>query len=125
MTDTFEGQRCGPDDTSATAPHPNTWRERALVLGGFAVAALYTAVSAAAGTGMEAAGALWLAAVLWTVPTSLALALRRGLRNGDWSAFHRYELPDGRDERIDAATQSGQYAYLEVAEEHERLMRGD
>ena len=32
---------------------------------------------------------------------------------------------DGRDERIDWATQTGQYAYMPIAEEHERLMRGD
>ena len=116
------------DRTGPPPPHgaPRvTWAERAVVLGGFAVAALYTAVSAALGFGMEAAGAVWLAAVLWTVPASLACALRRGIRRRDWSAFRRYTLPCGRDERIDAATQSGQYAFIEVAEEHERLMRGD
>ena len=103
----------------------STWRERLLVLGGFAVAALYTAVSPAAGTGMENAGAVWMAAVAWTVPASLAVALRRGLRHRDWSAFRRYALPDGRDERVDWATDSGSYAFLEIAEEHERLMRSD
>ena len=55
----------------------------------------------------------------------LALALRRGIRRGDWSAFRSYELPDGRDERIDWFTQTGQYAYMRIAEEHERMMRGD
>ena len=74
---------------------------------------------------METAGAVWLAAILWTVFASLACALRRGIRRRDWSAFTGYRLPCGRGERIDAATGSGQYAFLEVAEEHERLMRGD
>ena len=116
------------DRTGPPAPRgaPRSTRiERAVVLAGFAVAALYTAVSAALGFGMETAGAAWLAAILWTVPASLACALARGIRRGDWSAFTGYRLPCGRDERIDAATQSGQYAFLEVAEEHERLMRGD
>ena len=119
MTRTFDGP---------SAPHDaprSTRTERAVVLGGFAVAALYTAVSAALGFDMETAGAAWLAAVLWTIPASLACALRRGVCRRDWSAFTRYRLPDGGDERIDAATQSGQYAFLDVAEEHERLMRGD
>ena len=113
----------GPSATPAPAAPTRT--ERAVVLGGFALAALYTAVSAALGFGMETVGAAWLAAILWTVFASLACALRRGIRDRDWSAFRRYTLPDGRDERIDAATQSGQYAFLDVAEEHERLMRGD
>ena len=111
--------------SGAPAAPRSAWAERALVLGGFAVAALYTAVSAAAGTGMEAAGAVWLAAVAWTVPASLAVALRRGLRHRDWSAFRGCALPDGRDERMDWATGTGSYAFLEIAEEHERLMRSD
>ena len=102
-----------------------TLAERAVVLGGFAVAALWTVAALMSGAGAEAIGPLWMAAVGWTVPASLACALRRGIRRGDWSAFRRYELPDGRDERIDWSTQSGQYAWMAVAEEHERLMRGD
>ena len=116
--------------TFDTPPAParasrSTRGERAVVLGGLALAALWTAVAAASGVGLETAGAVWLAAILWTVLASLACALRRGIRRRDWSAFRKYKLPDDRDERIDAATQSGQYAFLEVAEEHERLMRGD
>ena len=113
-----------------TAPAPprsarrSTWGERAIVLGGFGVAALHTAVSSAAGTGMEAAGTVWLAAIAWTAFSSFALALRRGIRNHDWSAFGRYELPDN-GELVDWTTQSGEYAYVPIAEEHERLMRGD
>ena len=110
---------------TSTARRKHSWRERALVLGGFAVAALYTAVAAILGTGMEAAGPLWLAAVLWTVSSSLALALRSGIREGDWSAFRDYRLPDSRRENFDWDTRSGEYAWMRVAEEHERLMRGD
>ena len=104
---------------------PISWRLRAFVLGGLMLAALYTAASLALGAGAEAIGPLWMAAIAWTVPASLAVALWRGFRHRDWSAFRGYALPDGRDERIDAATQTGQYAYLPIAEEHERLMRGD
>ncbi len=119
----------GPDDNPGKAPpalaenRRITRTERATVLAGVTIAAACTAFSGFAGTGMEFAGALWLAAIAWTAVSSLALALRRGLRHGDWSAFRRRRLPDWRDERIDAATESGQYAHLPVAEEHERLMR--
>ena len=119
MTRTFDGL-----PVPARAPR-STWTERAVVLAGFAVAALYTAVSAALGFGMESVGAIWLAAVLWTIPASLACALRRGIRHRDWSAFTGYTLACGRDERIDWATQTGSYAWEPIAEEHERLMRGD
>ena len=105
-------------------PRP-TGAERLFVLGGIALASLYTAASLASGSGTEAIGPLWMAAIAWTVPSSLAAALWRGVRRRDWSAFRSYELPDGRDERIDWATQTGQYAWMPIAEEHERLMRGD
>ena len=107
------------------APSRTTWAEYAAVLGGFVAAALWTIAAFALDAAVETVGAAWLAAILWTVPASLACALRRGIRRRDWSAFTGYRLPCGRDERIDAATQSGQYAFIEVAEEHERLMRGD
>ncbi len=103
----------------------NTWRERLFVLGGFALAALYTAASLAAGSGTEAIGPLWMAAIAWTVPASLALALRRGFVHRDWSAFRDYELPDGREERFDWDTRSGRYAYRRIAEEQERLLLGN
>ena len=107
------------------ARRPATRAERLIVLGGFIVAALWTAVAVILGIGMETVGAAWLAAVLWTVPSSLALALRSGFRDGDWSAFRNCELPDNSGERFDWDTRSGEYAYMAVAEEHERLMRGD
>ncbi len=111
---------------TGTASRPRTtWRERVIVLGGFAVAALYSSVAAILGAGMEAVGPLWLAAVVWTVPASLALALRRGFVHRDWSAFGDYELPDGREERFDWDTRSGRYAYRRIAEEQERLLLGN
>ena len=130
MTRTFHGPDYDPGD--GPGDHPATPRrtarstrgERAIVLGGFAVAALHTAVSVATGAAMETVGAAWLAAIAWAVVSSLALALRRGIRNRDWSAFGRYELPDN-GELIDWTTQTGEYAYMSIAEEHERLMRGD
>ena len=110
---------------TSTARRRHSWRERLFVLGGFAVAALYTAASLAAGTGTEAIGPLWMAAILWTVPSSLALALRSGFVHRDWSAFRDCELPDGSGDTFDFGTRTGSYAYLRIAEEHERLMRGN
>ena len=42
----------------------------------------------------------------------------------DWSAFRRYRLPHN-DDLVSWSAKSGAYAYLRVAEEHQRLMRGD
>ena len=98
--------------------------ERALVLAGFAAAALCTAWSAAVGAGIETVAAAWLAAGAWAFFASLALALRRGFRRRDWSAFGRYDMPDDT-ELIDWSTKSGSWLDMAVAEENERLMRGD
>ncbi len=118
MTQTHNRRSSGAD-----APR-TTWIERLIVLGGFATAALCTSVAVILGTGMESIGPLWLAAVVWTVPASLALALRRGFVRGDWSAFRNREFPDD-SELIDWTTQTGEYAWMAVAEEHERLMRSN
>ena len=122
MTRTFDG----PDRVRATPPttRRSTWAERAIVLVGFAIAALHTAVAAMLDTGMETVGAAWAIAIAWTVVSSLALALRQGLRRRDWSAFRRYRL-SGNGDLIDWSAKSGAYAYMRVAEEHDRLMRGD
>ena len=98
--------------------------ERAVVLGGFAVAALATAPAFLLDGGLEVVAALWLAAAVWAFIASLTLALRRGVRHRDWSAFRRSGLPDDND-TLDWSLKSGTYAYMSVAEEHERLMRGD
>ena len=101
-----------------------TWAERAVVLGGFTLAALCTAWSAAIGAGIETVAAAWLAASVWAALSSLALALRRGLRHRDWRAFGRYEMTDST-ELIDWSTKSGTWFDLALAEENDRLMRGD
>ena len=75
-------------------------------------------------TGMETVGAAWTIAIAWTVVSSLALALRQGLRRRDWSAFRRYRL-SGNGDLVSWSTKTGAYAYMRVAEEHDRLMRGD
>ena len=98
--------------------------ERAVVPGGFVLAVFATAWSIASDAGIEAVAAAWLAAAAWAFLSSLALALRRGLRHRDWRAFGRCGMTDGT-EPADWDTQTGEYAWLAVAEEHERLMRGD
>ena len=82
-------------------------------------------VAAATGSlaGIETVAAAWLAAGAWAF-VSLALALRRGFRRRDWSAFGRYGMPDDT-ELIDWSTKSGSWLDMAVAEENERLMRGD
>ncbi len=127
MTGTF-------DDPPAAARHASrtTPAVRAVVLGGFALAALWTAWSAATGAcpgpdpgaSIETATAAWLAAGAWAFVSSLVLALRRGLRHCDWRAFGRYEMTDGT-ELIDWSTNSGKWYDMAVAEENERLMRED
>ena len=101
-----------------------TFAERAVVLSGFALAALCTALAAPLESGIETVAAAWLAAGAWAFLSSLALAIRRGLRERDWSAFRGSGLPENT-ELIDWSTRTGEYAWMAVAEEHERLMRGD
>ena len=112
------------EPTGAPAASRTTRGERAIVLAGFAAAALCTVWSAAAGAGIETIAAAWLAAGAWAFVLSLALALRRGFRRRDWSAFGRYDMPDNT-ELIDWSTKSGSWLELALAEENERLMRGD
>ena len=122
MTGTFDGPECV--STASPAGPRSTWGERAIVLGGPAIAVLCTAVSLMLDTGMETVGAAWTIAIAWAVVSSLALALRRGIRRRDWSAFRRYRL-SGNDDLVSWSTRTGSYAYMRVAEEHERLMHGD
>ena len=111
--------RTGPAVTGGSPPTPV---ERAIVLGGFLLAPLCTAWSIAAGAGIETVAAAWLGAGAWAFVSSLALALGRGFRRRDWSAFRRSERP-GDTELIDWSTRTGAYAYMRIAEENERLMR--
>ncbi len=92
---------------------------RALVLAGPALALLATILSLAAGSGLRLLWAVWTASVLWAFISALSCVLWRGFRHGDWTAFTRYRLPDGRDERFDWATRTGRYAHLRDPEEQE------
>ncbi len=96
MTRTFADQDRGPDPFRQRAGH--TWRARAFVLVGLALAAVYTAATVASDAGAGCIGPLWMAAIAWTVVASLAAALWRGFHHGDWSAFSDYELPEDDDE---------------------------
>ena len=120
MTGTFHHPR-GPAHSRGPSSPP-THAERATVLGGFALAAPYTAVSAAAGGCMEAVVAMWLAALAWAALSSLALALRRGFRDRDWSAFRGRGLPDDGD-LFDWTTRTGRYTYLRHWED--RILHDD
>ena len=122
MTRTFT-ESYEPADAPERSSQP-TLAERAIVLSGFALAALCTAWSIAAGAGIEPVAAAWLAAGAWAFVSSLALALRRGLRHHDWRAFGRYEMTDGT-ELVDWSTKSGAWFDMALAEENERLMHGD
>ena len=107
-----------------TATPRSTGAERLFVLGGFALAALYTAASLAAGSGAEAIGPLWMAAIAWTALAAIAATLWQGLRHRDWSPFRRHWLPHGSDDNFDWGTKTGAYAYHRIHDENERLMRG-
>ena len=92
-----------------------------------ALALAVTCMLVASGAPGDWIGAVWLAAVLWTIAASLAQALRAGIRDGDWSAFACANSPRAAQRRedpdFDFATRSGLYAHLRVRDEHESLTR--
>ena len=92
---------------------------RLLVLAGPASALLATILLLAAGIGLRPLGAVWACAALWSLLTALTCVLWRGFRHGDWSAFHRHELPDGRDEDFEWSSRTGRYAWRREQEEQE------
>ena len=112
------------------APCRSTWRERAFVLGGLALAVPATAVAPFIDLDGGIVGFVWLIAVAWTVLASLAAALRRGLVRGDWSAFrgrgrrHAYP-PDAGAEGFDWQTKTGAFAYMRIQGDRERLLEDD
>ena len=99
---------------------PATWQERLLVLGGFGIAAAATAVSLMAGAGVGPVGGLWWLAIGWAVLAALALAVRDGLRHGDWSAFRNWEFPDNGD-LVDWSSRTGRYAWMREWEDRHRF----
>ena len=113
MTRTFTARDNGPDRPLRRI----TWRVRALVLGGLAFATVYTAAALVLGAGTEHIGPLWMAAIVWTVAASLAGALWRGFRHGDWSAFSAYELPPDDDDLHEWTLRTGRYSSLREMED--------
>ena len=89
-----------------------TWRVRAVVLGGLALAAVCSAAALALGAGTEHIGPLWMAAIAWTLAASLAGALWRGFRRRDWSAFSGYELPEDDGDMDEFISRTGRYSSL-------------
>ena len=107
-----------PPPGPGASPGRPTWRARGVVLGPLAVAALATGL----GTGTDIVAPLWLAALAWTVLASLAGALARGLRHGDWSSFRGHRFPEDRGELDEWAARTGRHAWLG---DHEERLRDD
>jgi len=97
-----------------------TWHARAFVLGGPALAAVYTAAALALDAGAGHIGSLWMAAIAWTFAASLAGALWRGFRHRDWSAFSAYEMPDDDGDVGEWTSRTGRYSGL--GEMEDRLL---
>ena len=66
---------------------------------------------------------LWLVAIAWTVLASLAGALLRGFRHGDWSAFRRHGFPEDDGEADEFASRTGRYQWL--GDQEDRLLHDD
>ena len=92
---------------------------RLLVLAGLGLALLATILLLAAGSGFRYLGAVWACSALWSLLTGLWCVLWRGFRHGDWTAFHRYELPDGKEEDFEWSSRTGRYAWRRELEEQE------
>ena len=113
MRETFTTRDGGPDHTARRT----TWRARAFVLGGLAFAAVYTTAALALGAGAKHIGPLWMAAIGWTFAASLASALWRAFRHGDWSAFSDYEMPEDDSEMDEWLARAGRYSSLRDVED--------
>ncbi|MDE0103043.1 MAG: hypothetical protein OXN89_11745 [Bryobacterales bacterium] len=111
------------DSDADDAARRITWRTRAFVLGGLALAAVCTVVPRALGAGAEHVGPLWMAAIAWTLAANLAGALWRGFRHHDWSAFSWYELPEDDGDMHDWSSRTGRYSSL--GEMEDQLLRKD
>ena len=96
---------------------------RLLVLAGLGLALLATIPYLAAGIGLRPLGAVWACAALWSLLAALSCVLWRGFRHGDWTALHRYELPDGKEEDFEWSARTGRYAWRRDVEEQELFGR--
>ena len=109
---------------SSNSGRKTSWAGYVFVLGGLGIAAAATAAALILDTSLQFTKPLWIAGITWAAVAQTAHVLWLGLRHGDWSAFGRYEFPDNA-ELVDWTTGSGSYAWMRIAEEHERLMRED
>lgn len=115
MTRTFTPQDRNPPPRRRV--HRVTWRARAFVLGGLAVAAVYTAAALSLDAGAEHIGSLWTAAIAWTVVAGVAGSLWQGFRHRDWSTFSGYELPEDDGEIDEWALRIGRYPWFREMED--------
>ena len=129
MTRTTE--RPSRDSGPAARPRPSSRRERVFVMGALAMALPVTALLLVMGSGGEAVGLVWLAAIAWTGIAALAAALRSGLVYGDWSAFRGSSgrgqecPPDTAAEGFDWNTRTGAFAYMRIHDDRDRLLDDD
>ena len=63
-----------------------TWRERAFVFGGIAIAGGVSGIGVPVGAGEELLAPVWLGALAWTILASIAHGLWRGVSFGEWAA---------------------------------------
>lgn len=97
-----------PDHTNRPSrPKPRS-TERTAVLAPLSLAATATQF----GIDGTLVALLWAASIAWMVLASFALALRAGLRRGDWSAFRRYRHEEDREDEMDLDIRTGGYAFL-------------
>ena len=92
---------------------------RLLVLAGLGLALLATILLLAAGSGLRPLVAVWACSALWSLLIALPCVLWRGFRHGDWTAFHHYVLPDGKEEDFEWSARTGRYAWRRELEEQE------
>ena len=89
-----------------------TWRERAFVFGGIAIAGGVSGIGVPLGAGEEILAPVWLAALAWTILATIAHAFWRGFCRGDWSGFReKYEPSSVNHDAGDMATCTGAYYY--------------
>ena len=89
---------------------------RAIVLGGPALALVFTLYVLVSGSGARLLFTVWFCAAIWTFLAALAGALWRAFQ-GDRSAFTGYEFPEGDGDRFDWSTRTGRYAWRREYEE--------
>ena len=117
------GGRADSSRAHGSAARRTAWRHAARFVGFVPAVSLASApVLWVLGAGPDVIAPIGLAAAVWTMVASLAHALWRGVRRGDWSAFDAGEVPRNDDD-FDFFTKSGVYLDLRIQADHEALMR--